>query len=122
MEGVIKTSADWEASIWSKFEELIETAKLCRADVVVLASLADAYPDGWEERAAALGGHSMTILLLTRTDLDAGYRRLPKLGAMPERPMFIRELVPDRNEMTLRREPPGGRTMDAGGGLVAHFG
>jgi hypothetical protein len=121
MEGVPKSCEDWEASVWPKFEELIETAKACRADIVLLASLADSYPDGWKDRARAKAGDSMSVLLLTREDLDAGHRRLPKTDVMPERQMFIRDIVRNPRKARVRRDPPGARTVSIGG-WVAQYG
>ena len=113
MEGVPKTTSDWEAKIWPKFEELIEAAKVCRADVVVLASLADAYPDGWDERARSQARDSIGILLLMRENLDNGYRDLPQTAQFPAHPMSIRDVLRNQRTPDLQREPPGPRTVSS---------
>ena len=46
---------DWENSVWPQSVKLIDAAKVCRADLVVLASLAAAYPSDWEARCAICG-------------------------------------------------------------------
>ena len=111
LESVATTATVWEAEVWPQFEQLIDTAKSCRADAVVLASLADAYPDGWEERASMKAGDGIGVLCLTRSDLNDGYRRLPPMGNLVGRRMFISDIAPNPRAPDVKKEPPGLRTI-----------
>lgn len=121
MEQAPDNASSWESEIWPQFEELIEVAKVCRADVVALASLADSYPKGWYDRAKARAGTGMGILLLTKDDLDSGYRDLPQQGEMPARPMFIRDVRIEENQHIEQRNPPGPRIIRSPL-FTAHYG
>jgi hypothetical protein len=77
------TSPSWPG-VWSQFEALAGVAAACRANLLVLATLAERLPDGWTERAAALAAGQFRVLLLTRSDLEAGTRRIRH--TFPEEP------------------------------------
>jgi hypothetical protein len=115
MERVPKSSPDWEDSVWPKFDELMTAAIQCRANMVVLASLADAYPDDWEIRANVKVGESMTVLFLTREDLDSGHRHIPIIAGMQRtRPLFMHDLLHYPEEERAIRQPPGERLITQG--------
>jgi hypothetical protein len=69
-------------------------ARTCRADLVVLATLADAFPPGWDERAKKLAGDTMGVAFLTREDLDLGARYTSASSDEERRPLRIGDMVP----------------------------
>jgi hypothetical protein len=71
-----ETSAD--AKVWDdvvvQFLETARIAKLCNANLAVLASQAENYPQAVVDWIKAALGGSVPYLLLTKDDLEKGYR------------------------------------------------
>jgi hypothetical protein len=79
--------------MWAHFKELLDVALACRADLAVLATLAEEIPQDWVQRAESIAGEAFNVLFLDRADLDAG--RVICLGDPDERgpPLSINQLV-----------------------------
>ena len=99
--GECKTMEDTpvETGFWEKilgqFEATIELGRGCRASVVLLAVLAEAFPPDFQDKVDKLTGPSMRCLLLDRQDLTKGYRTITEIKPPLNRPMSIHDLVVD---------------------------
>ena len=69
LENAGPSSPSW-TDVWGQFEQLVEIAVACHADLVVLGVLAEQFPDDWQTRAKTLAGTRVRVLLLNRTDLQ----------------------------------------------------
>jgi hypothetical protein len=117
MVGASPTEESWERDIWPQFAALVHAAKACGGDLAVLASLAEEYPSGWLERAQREAGQQLSVMLLTRSDLDRGYRR--ENGQTGSR-LSIEDVVHPPAPPNIIRFLPG-RTIDYGAFQFGHI-
>jgi hypothetical protein len=61
----------WE-QVFTQFQDLVEVAQACGAELVVLAVRAAAFPSDWDARVASILGGQLRALLLTGADLERG--------------------------------------------------
>ena len=112
----------WEKEVWPQFEELIDIGKICSADVVILASLADVYPEGWEDRAKARAGGNVDVLLLNREDLDKGARKIASGDGSSPTDLRIVHLTDKTSTEPIARVSPGDRQISTPFGRMGYLG
>jgi hypothetical protein len=64
-------SLTWD-EVFAQFQELTDMAHACRAELVVLAVRAEAFPLNWDDRVNQLVGDRLRVLLLAGHDLERG--------------------------------------------------
>ncbi len=86
MEG-ISAQASGGAKVLDQLEQLIEKGNLCGARSVVLASLADGYPQKIQKLAKNKSTSTMRVVLLTKADLLRGHTKSQRdnMGESPAR-------------------------------------
>src|SRR5438477_4828509 len=84
-------SLTWD-QVFVQFQGLTELAQACRADLVVLAVRAAAYPEDWDVRVNRLVGDRLRVLLLTGQDLERG-NRFDETGPMRGVRLLLGEIM-----------------------------
>lgn len=112
-----------DAKVWTQvvnqFLETVEIAKLCGGSLVVLASQVIEYPPDVQKKINDAVQDSIPILLLTKSDLDKGYREII-LADEPKKTLWLDDLIPikfpEREKPTIKMS----RTIDYGCMIYTH--
>ena len=86
--------ADTWTEVTDQFLKLAFAAKECRANLVVLATQVEEFPDHVRQRIKTKLDHEMPFLLLTNGDLGEGYRTVQN-GDSPKR-LDLGDLLPEQ--------------------------
>ena len=104
----------WDEVV-SQFLETAKIAKLCKANLAVLACRTGTYPQAVVERINAELGSNIPYLLLTKDDLDKGFRPIQE-GTLPRHLAFY-DLLPIPFPEKPREPTDTPRTINMGWGI-----
>ena len=114
LSGAGQPSPGCWAEIQDQFSALIETARDCGAEVVVLASLVQRYPAAIRSLARSASDSKISVHLLTKNDLDSGRRMgVTKIGNEKRGvPLGIHDLLPKQPScVAAKRKRKGKREL-----------
>jgi hypothetical protein len=105
LEDLPLQSGSWD-DVNGQLSRTADFARALGAELVVLASRADMYPPTLVESAKENSGEAVAVVLLNRTDLEAGRRkRLVRImGEETERDVMIEDLLPQRTGVATKRD------------------
>lgn len=110
MENVATKAKKWE-EIKQQLEDLIEKGRLCGARSVILASLADKYPQSIIKIAKKESSSDLRVILLNKEDLLRGYVRSTRKGLENSSASFYEAFLPQVRPKNKRK---GQRTISFG--------
>ncbi|HEX4590874.1 MAG TPA: hypothetical protein VH120_13140, partial [Gemmataceae bacterium] len=113
-----------DAQVWNEVvPQFLNTAKVatrCGASLAVLAAQVDEYPAEVREAISAGVGNGIEHLLLDKSDLEVGHRRIQDRGH--ERWLWFDDLLPVLFPDPLREPADKPRTINMGWGMYTHRG
>lgn len=92
--------SDPEKIEWSKILDQVRAmariGRICKADLIVFAALIDNYPSHFRDEISRIAGNDLPIEALDRQELEKGHRFIKDEIVPVERPLSLRNLIPDR--------------------------
>jgi DNA-directed RNA polymerase subunit RPC12/RpoP len=114
LENTPSGTAVWDEVV-AQFIQTAEVAKRCGGSVAILAVHGVDFPQEVKDRLAKEIGTNIPYELLTKQDLETGYRNIMDMGH--PRPMKIHDLIPMPFPERPQKRAPGRRTVDFGAGV-----